>query len=607
VSADVAGLDAPATATGRLLRGLQGTLSAWERHPIRARLTAGRLHTAARGALALTLPTGVERAAPGRGQHDPPLAVPSRLPCVLETFWHRRSASKVRAVVQAEGLRLPRRARCGEVVGTRPPIAAIRTILQHPAYAGACTSGRTRPRRHSAAPGRPATQRLSMEQWRSRGNDQYPAYLSGTTVAQMQTLRHDHHAAYDRNQTCGLPRPGTALRHGLGYGGACGHTMGVHYTGGTESLGHSLRQQDRVPVCQDVPAEPVDARVVAAFCAALAPGALDVYTQARAVERQHAAQRDEAHRQQLERLRYEATLGERPCHRGDPDNRLGTAARARRWEAARRALTRAEAPSAPRVPPPASPASPLAPALRAAVLDRGRTLPGLWQTDVLSPPQRQALLRCLIDTVVGHRVPRDAGHTRSVWQGGAPTTWAVPVTGGACSARPGAAAMAQQSGTRCAAGHTDAALAAQLTPPGDRSAQRPSGLPRPVHIMRLTHGRMQPRPQAHPRPVAGYLPVPHLARRRGVAPHGRSDRLATGRLQRAQDPTTGLSVFPDQPTTLAPRQQVRAGTCAPVCMRAPHPARPPTSQKEHTETNSGRISQSVQRKQRHLTKRRRGV
>jgi DNA invertase Pin-like site-specific DNA recombinase len=49
VMADGDGLDAPATVNGRLLLGLKGTLSAWERHPRKARLTAGLLHQAPRG------------------------------------------------------------------------------------------------------------------------------------------------------------------------------------------------------------------------------------------------------------------------------------------------------------------------------------------------------------------------------------------------------------------------------------------------------------------------------------------------------------------------------------------------------------------------------
>ena len=346
-----------------------------------------------------------------------------------------------------------------------------------------------------------------------------------------------------------------------------------------------MRQQYRVPVCQYVPADPVDARVVEAFFAALSPVELDVYTQAMAAQRQHTAQRDEAHRQQLERLRYAATLCERQFHRVDPDNRLVTAELERRWEAALRALTMAEATYAQRVPPPASAESPLAPELRAAFLDLGRTLPGLWQTDVLSQPQRKALLRCLIDKVVVHRVPRDEVQTRIVWKGGATTTLAVPVTVGAFIDLQGAAAMEQQILTRFAAGHTDAALAAQLTQQGYRSPQRPDVLPSTVQIIRLKHGLMQQRHQSHPRHVAGYLTVPQLARRLGVSPHWLYDRLANGRIQLEKDPTTGLYLFPDQPTTLEHLQQLRAGTCAQVGMRAPHSDIHPTSKKEHTETN----------------------
>src|SRR2546425_10615118 len=107
--------------------------------------------------------------------------------------------------------------------------------------------------------------------------------------------------------------------------------------------------------------------------------------------------------------------------------------------------------------------SPLAPEVRRAFLDIGRTLPDLWQTDVLSQAQRKALLRCLIDKVVVHRVSRDEVQTRIVWKGRATTTFAVPVTVGAFADLQGAAAMEQQMLTLFAAGHTDEAIAAQLT------------------------------------------------------------------------------------------------------------------------------------------------
>jgi len=100
-------------------------------------MTAGLLNKAARGDLALTLPTGCARDTQGRVHTDPNREVPSRLPFVFETLLPRRSASTVLEVLQAEGLRLPRRDRFGEGVWKRPTIAAILVILQPPASAGA--------------------------------------------------------------------------------------------------------------------------------------------------------------------------------------------------------------------------------------------------------------------------------------------------------------------------------------------------------------------------------------------------------------------------------------------------------------------------------------
>jgi hypothetical protein len=237
--ADVDGLDDPATANGRLRLGLQGTLAAWELHTIRARMTAGLLNTAARGALALTLPTGLERETLGRVHQDPNLEVQARIPLVFETFLPRRSASKGLECFTARGLRRPRRDRGGEVVWKRPTIAAILAMLQHPAYAGTLTYGRTRTLRTGSAAGRAATKRLAMEQWRMRVPDQSPASSSWATFAQIQTMLRDNHAAYDRNKTRGMPRPGNALLHGLVSCGAGGHKRVVQDKGGTEYLCNS--------------------------------------------------------------------------------------------------------------------------------------------------------------------------------------------------------------------------------------------------------------------------------------------------------------------------------------------------------------------------------
>src|SRR4029453_1316942 len=93
--ADGDGIYDPATANGRLLLGLKGTLSEWERHTMKARLTAGLIHQAERGALALTLPTGLVRNGQGQVGKIPDQEVQARLALVFETFLQCRSASKV--------------------------------------------------------------------------------------------------------------------------------------------------------------------------------------------------------------------------------------------------------------------------------------------------------------------------------------------------------------------------------------------------------------------------------------------------------------------------------------------------------------------------------
>jgi hypothetical protein len=184
----------------------------------------------------------------------------------------------------------------------------------------------------------------------------------------------DNHAEYARYKTRRIPRPGQALRPGLVYCGAWGHKMVVQYKGGTESLCNYLRQQYRVPVCQYVPADPVEARGVEAFFAALSPVALDVYTHTLATQRQQAEGLDAAQRQQLERLRYDAALCERQGRRVDPAHRLVAAELERRWAAAWRKLQAAEAVYAQRGHA-AEPPLPLAPEVRAALLALGASSP----------------------------------------------------------------------------------------------------------------------------------------------------------------------------------------------------------------------------------------
>ena len=69
---------------------------------------------------------------------------------------------------------------------------------------------------------------------------------------------------------------------------------------------------------------------------------MDAYDRVLATQHETEQKLDQAHRQQLERLRYEAALAQRQFNRVDPDNRLVAAELEKRWEAALSALKQAE-------------------------------------------------------------------------------------------------------------------------------------------------------------------------------------------------------------------------------------------------------------------------
>jgi DNA invertase Pin-like site-specific DNA recombinase len=557
--ADGDGIYDPATVNGRLLLGLKGTLSEWERHTMKARLTAGLIHKAQRGELALTLPTGFVRNGQGKVLKIPNQEAQARLALVFETFLQCRSASRVVDEFNRHALLLPRRDRFGDLVWKAPRVASVLAILKHPAYAGAFTYGRTRTLRREATQRRPSLTRLPQAEWRICIPNVYPSYISWETYLQIQAMLKDNHAEYDRNKTRGIPRPGKALLHGLVYCGACGHKMVVQYKGGTRYICNYLRQQYRTPVCQYIAADPVDTRVVDAFFQALAPVELDMYAQAVAKRQQQAERIAKAQAQHLERLRYEAAYCERQFRHVDPAHRHVAAELEHAWEVALQALKQAEAAHQQRTQAGTPPEHALSPTLQAAFRAIGHKLPALWPTDILSQAQRKALLRCLIDKVVIQRARRDQIHTRIVWRGGETTTLEVPVAVGALTDLPTAPQMAQQIRVLFAEGQSDDEMARQLTQHGYRSPSQPTVLPSTVKGMRLKLGLMQQRSQSHPRRIPGYLTVPQLAKTLAITPHWIYHQIKRGTIAITRDAATRLYLFPDTPQTLEAFQQLQAG------------------------------------------------
>jgi DNA invertase Pin-like site-specific DNA recombinase len=555
---DQDGIYDPATPNGRLLLGLKGLISELELSTMRARLTAGLLNKARRGELALMLPTGLVREPAGQVVKHPDREVQSRLALVFETFLRVRAVTKVVRCFNEQQLQLPRRDRFGDIVWRTPTIATVATILKNPAYAGAFVYGRTRALPKVKAPQERVARRVPAVEWKICIRDKYPAYIDWETFEKIQAMIRDNHSEYDQNRTRGVPRPGKALLHGIVWCGECGHKLVVQYKNGTRYICNFLRQKYQVPVCQCLPADPVDDYVVGAFFEALSSVELDLCGEALAAASREQEHWRRAHQQQLERLRYQAGLAERQYRKADPDNRLVTAELEKRWEIALQELKQAEEEWQRSEARPGATGT-IDPALRAAFADVARGIPELWRQGTLSQQHKKALLRCLIDKVVIHRSAPDTVHTRIVWRGGEITTTDIPIVVNSVARLSCGQALEQAALELARQGQPDEVIAEELTRRGYRSPRATKVIASTVLCIRLKHRALRPRPGSRPRRLAGKLTLPQVARALEVPVHWLYQRIERGVIEVPLHPERKLYVFPDTPEALAQLRQLKAG------------------------------------------------
>lgn len=333
--------------------------------------------------------------------------------------------------------------------------------------------------------------------------------------------------------------------------------MVVQYKVSTRYICNFLRQQHGVSVCQYIPADSVDRLVVEAFFAALSPLEIDIYSRAIEQKKQANEEVNRTYAQQVERLRYEAALARRQYMQVDPENRLVASELERRWEAALRELKGAEdsleqRKLAPVVPPK------ITPELKDAFTDIGKKLPAIWDTGI-SHEHKKALIRCLIDKVIIHRIRRDLVHTRIVWKGGATSAFDTPIPVGSLAELPNFEQMEQRIVELSHQGKLDEDIAQGLSAEGFRSPMSDRVLPSTVKGVRLKHGIMQKRSQSHPRRINGYLTVPQIAKALDISNHWIYDRIHTGVIHVKQDTKTGLYLFPDAAETLEQFRKLKAG------------------------------------------------
>ena len=411
-----------------------------------------------------------------------------------------------------------------------------------------------------------AATRLPQDEWRVVVKDRYPAYIDWQTFERIQAMLRDNYAEYLRHGTRGTPRDGAALLQGIAWCGECGHKLVVQYCNGNRYACTYLQHTQGAPMCQHLPADPIDARVVAAFFEAVAPAELDAWEQAQAARHDAAEALDRAEAQQVERLRYQALLAGRQFNRVDPDNRLVAAELERRWEAALRDLRQAEEALARRRAANAQTLC-LTAAERADFCALAPRLPELWRQPGVTRAHRKALLRCLIDKVVMRRSTRDCVQLRIVWRGGATTEMEVGIAVGALTSLARGAEMEARVLDLARAGTEDAAIAALLTEEGFRSPRHSQVLVNTIRAIRLRHRVLQA--PSHPRRLAGWLTVSQLAQRLGIPRRWIDQRIRSGTIVVGPHPPVRLHLFPDTEAAIAGFRNLRAGRDRPLALRPP--------------------------------------
>ncbi|WP_440617978.1 recombinase family protein [Cysteiniphilum sp. 6C5] len=552
--ADRDGIYDPSTANGRLLLGLKGQLAEVELNTIRARLTAGIVNKAQRGELALQLPIGLVRNELQQVNRDPNLEVQESIQQVFNTFLRVRTISKTLQHFNQHGLLMPRYNKIRQLEWRKPTIATLSNVLKNPAYAGAFAYGKTNTTRNGPAATDKVTRKVPQEKWKVLIPDKFPGYINWETYNKIQEMLKQNYAEYVNNKTRGIPRSGEALLHGLIYCGECGHKMVVQYKAGTRYLCNHLRTQYGIPVCQFIPANPVDNFVVDAFFKAISPIELDAYSSSISAQTMEEASVERVYQMRIERCRYQAQLAEKQFSQVDPDNRLVAAELEKRWEKTLQELK--EAQSLLEQKKQTKPIPSLSEEIKAAFIDIGKKLPTIWEHKDLPEDKKKALLRSIIDKVVVHREKRDTLKIRVVWLGGDTTTTTITINVGSFNELSDKNKIEEIIIDMSKKGKSDKDIAEHLTNLGYRSPMKADFIPSTVQNIRLKHRLLQKKSQSHPMQVKGYLTVTQIAQSIGTTNYWVYDRINNGRIIIKKD-SNGRYLFPDEHETIKLFKQLK--------------------------------------------------
>lgn len=421
--ADDEGIYDPRDPNDRLVLGLKGTLFAAELHILQARMRAGLLNKARRGALELRLPVGYRRLHDGTVVLDPDEQVQWTLRTLFDRFAHLKNARAVQRVFQAEGLLMPRYLQdgvdYGQLIWVKPTYQMLTQVLTNPVYAGMFVYGRRVQQTHPGDPPKRWAHRLPQEEWEIVVSGVYPASISEEQYAHnREQLRANMYNFIHRRP--GAPREGMALVQGLVLCGRCGRRMQVQYSNqGPRYVCRDAATRYADSTCQSFGQRYLDEAVSSCFFEAIKPAQLDALLAALETLEQERQARERGWQLQLERARYAARLAQRQYDAVDPENRLVARELETRWNTALATLGNLEREYAVAK---RTTLAPLTPEEREAVCQLSVDVPTIWEAPTTTMADRKRLVRTVIQEItLTPTAPRQATMT-IVWSGGVTTS-----------------------------------------------------------------------------------------------------------------------------------------------------------------------------------------
>jgi len=414
----------------QLVLGIKGTMSVVELKVLQMRLNAGMEAKARRGELKRLLVPGYVYDALGKVVKDPDRRIREAIALLFEKFRELWSIRQTFLWFQTDGIELPvnkRRGATMKVVWQLPTYQFIKSVLQHPFYAGVYVWGR-RPTRIAFEDGRLRKRSVNNrgpEQCKVFLPDHHPSYIDWATFEENQRMIRANSLKCESDASVSAVRAGEGLLVGVLRCGHCGRKLHVRYWGKSGTAARYLCKGDYDAggkYCVAFGGRTVDRRFSRELLNVLSPlglrGALAALDRMRATDKGQC----QALQRQLEQLDYEAARAFEQYNEVDPRNRLVAAELECRWNAKlgeqeklRESIQQLEE---------QTPA--LSDEHEAQILALGENLPNLWQSENCPAEAKKKIIRTVIEEIIVSLNDDDELRFIIHWKGGTHTEFKMP-------------------------------------------------------------------------------------------------------------------------------------------------------------------------------------